>query len=212
MQWLILIAYIVVGWLWPATSWVAIICMVGPVAMSAYRGRFWCGHICPRGAFYSQIIERISRHKRIPTPLRSNGFRAFMLMFIMSMFAVQFYYSWGNVDAMGLVFWRLIIITTIVGIILGVIYSPRAWCTFCPMGTLSAIVGKRSAKAQKWNIQVLNQCKKCTLCAQKCPMQLTPYTAAGTENGYANADCLRCQKCIETCPLKVISFKNANMH
>jgi polyferredoxin len=210
MLWIILLIYIVVGWFFPIVSWVALVCMVGPVLMATFRGRYWCGNICPRGNFYSNVIARISRNKRIPNWLRSNGFRTFMLAFIMLMFAVQFYFSWGDWAAMGSVFWRLIVATTIVGIVLGVIYSPRAWCTFCPMGTLSKMVTNNSKRAAKWRIEVSSTCRSCTLCSRKCPMQLDPHTAKGKVAGYDNPDCLRCNLCTTACPINAIKSKKEN--
>lgn len=205
MLWLILLAYVVVGYFYPIAGWIALICMVGPVLMSVYRGRYWCGNICPRGSLYTNIISRISLNKHIPPTIRSNKFRYFMIAFIMTMFVVQFYFAWGNWSAMGNVFWRLIVVTTIVGIALGIIYSPRAWCTFCPMGTLSAIATKHSAKSQRWNKKITLGCKNCGLCARRCPMQLTPAEAVGSDSGYNNIDCLRCDQCKKACPAKVIN-------
>ena len=39
-------------------------------------------------------------------------------------------------DKIGMVFVTLCILTTSIAILFGVIISPRAWCSFCPMGTL----------------------------------------------------------------------------
>lgn len=204
MLWLILFVYIILGWFFQIVGWVALICMIGPVLMATFRGRFWCGHICPRGNFYSNIISRISRKQTIPRWLRSDGFRIFMLAFIMLMFAVQFYFAWGNWADMGFVFWRLIVATTIVGIALGVVYSPRAWCTFCPMGTLSNYVTQSSSKAATWRIKVASSCKSCKICSRYCPMQLDPYTSKGSDAGYAHPDCLRCDTCVGACPISAI--------
>ena len=45
----IIIAYIIVGWFYPVVGLIALICMIGPVMTSIWKGRWWCGHVCPRG-------------------------------------------------------------------------------------------------------------------------------------------------------------------
>src|SRR3712207_9431758 len=69
---------------------------------------------------------------RSPKFLRSFGFRLFMVMFIFMMFGVQMYFAWGDLSAMGKVFWNIIFATTVVGVALSFIYAPRTWCSFCP--------------------------------------------------------------------------------
>ena len=44
----ILFLYLIVAYLVPEVGVIAIICMVGPVAMAVGKGRYWCGHFCPR--------------------------------------------------------------------------------------------------------------------------------------------------------------------
>ena len=39
----IIIAYIIIGWFYPVIGLIALICMIGPVLTSIWRGRFWCG-------------------------------------------------------------------------------------------------------------------------------------------------------------------------
>ena len=136
----IIIAYLVIGAFYPIIGWIAIICMVAPVAFSVKRGRWWCGNACPRGNFFDRVLSRYSPHRPIPAFVRSRGWRIFMVAFIFTMFGVQMYYAWGNWAAMGAVFWRIILLTTIVAVVLAFIYAPRTWCSFCPMGTLSSWV------------------------------------------------------------------------
>ena len=45
----IIIAYIIIGYFWSVIGLLALICMIGPVLTSIWRGRWWCGNVCPRG-------------------------------------------------------------------------------------------------------------------------------------------------------------------
>jgi len=200
----ILIVFLSVGIIYPIIGLLAIICMVAPVMMAPYKGRYWCGNYCPRGSFYDNVIAKISPQKRIPVFFRSYSFRAFIVMFIMMAFGIQMYYAWGDLSAMGAVFVRIILITTIVGIVIGVMYHQRTWCSFCPMGTLASWF---STKSKPMPLLVAKSCVDCKLCTTVCPLQLSPYTAKGRTEGFTHSDCLKCSRCLEKCPKKALTFK-----
>jgi hypothetical protein len=42
----------------------------------------------------------------------------------------------------GKTFWMMCVITTAIGVVLGILLHPRTWCAFCPMGTLQGALGK----------------------------------------------------------------------
>ena len=204
----ILLVYLVIGYFYPVTGFLAIICMIAPVAFAIRKGRWWCGNACPRGNFYDRVLAKYSPHKPIPTFVRTKGFRIFMVMFIFSMFGIQMYRAWGNWSDMGRVFWTIILITTIVGVILSFIYAPRTWCSFCPMGTLSSWVTPRKLPGNYRRIIVGEKCTtKCKLCSAVCPMQLKPYKSRNNEEGFLHPDCIKCGCCVNGCPLKVPEMK-----
>ena len=206
MFWILLV-YLIIAYFIPEVGVIAIICMIGPVAMSVKKGRYWCGHFCPRGSLYDKVISRYSPHKEIPKFVRSKGFRIFMLFFIFSMFGIQLAQHGFTLAGIGRMFWNIILATTIVGIVLGFIYAPRTWCSFCPMGTLSSWVAPKTPREGFPIVYVSSACQmKCKRCAKACPMQLTPYTSRGEENGYLHPDCLKCGNCITACPTKVIKM------
>jgi len=205
----ILFAYLIIGWFFPVIGLIAIICMIGPVLTSIWRGRYWCGHFCPRGNMYDRLLSKYSPHRPIPKFVRSFGFRLFMVFFIFTMFGIQLS-SAQNLADVGHVFWTIILATTIVGVILSFVYAPRTWCSFCPMGTISRWVAPQKAPFPKsfTRIQVSRDCRvKCQMCARVCPMQLTPSKARGDSNGYLHPDCLKCSKCTKPCPAKTIELK-----
>ncbi len=206
----ILFVYLILGWFYPVVGFVAFICMIGPVITSIWKGRYWCGNICPRGNMYDRLLSKYSPHRPIPRFVKTTAFRVFMVGFILTMFTVQMYLNWGDWNGMGKVFWNLIVITTIVGVVLSFIYAPRTWCSFCPMGTLSRWVApKHKPLPQPFQtIHVSTECdEKCKLCARVCPMQLKPYASRGQECGLLHPDCIKCGKCIEACPKKLITMK-----
>lgn len=206
----ILLVYLVVGYFYPVIGFLAVICMIAPVAFAVRKGRWWCGNACPRGNFYARVLAKYSPHKPIPVFVRTKGFRIFMVMFIFTMFGIQMYRVWGNWNDMGRVFWTIILITTIVGVVLSFIYAPRTWCSFCPMGTLSAWVTPRSGRLPNSYSRIIvgEKCTtKCKLCSAVCPMQLKPYESRNDGNGFLHPDCIKCGRCIKGCPLKLPEMK-----
>lgn len=206
----ILIVYLIVGYFYPVIGFLALICMIAPVAFAVRRGRWWCGNACPRGNFYDRVLSKYSPHRPIPAFLRTFAFRICMVLFIFTMFGVQMYFAWGSWEAMGKVFRNIILLTTIVGAVLSFIYAPRTWCSFCPMGTLSAWVASRAPRLPKGyrSIHVSSRCQmKCKSCARVCPMQLSPYDSRGVEFGYLHPDCIKCGKCVLACPIKIMELK-----
>lgn len=205
LYWILLI-YLVAGYFWPAVGFLAIICMIAPVAFAVKKGRWWCGNACPRGNIYDRILTKYSLHRPIPAFVRLRGFRIFMVIFIFTMFGFQMYRAWGDLNAMGRVFWTIILITTIIGVTLSFIYAPRTWCSFCPMGTLSSWVTPRSGKLPDnyRRIVVSESCTtKCKICSAVCPMQLKPYESRDNAEGFLHPDCIKCGNCTKGCPLKV---------
>lgn len=206
----ILLAYLVAGYFYPVIGFLALICMIAPVAFAVRRGRWWCGNACPRGSLYDRVLSRFSPHRPIPAFVRTRGFRTFMVLFIFTMFGVQMYRAWGDWDAMGRVFWIIISVTTVVGVVLSFVYAPRTWCSFCPMGTLSSWAAPRRGKLPEGyrRIVVGEKCTtRCKLCSAVCPMQLKPYESKNDAEGLLHPDCIKCGRCVAGCPLKVPQMK-----
>ena len=198
-----LLAFMAIGLVYPVIGLIALVCMLAPVVMAFYKGRYWCGNFCPRGSFYDHVLIKLSPQKPIPPFFRSKGLRVFMVLFIMTVFSVQMVGAWGDLPAMGAVFIRIILITTLVGIGLGVLYHQRTWCSFCPMGSLASWV---SARKKPIPLRVADSCVGCKLCTKACPLQLAPYTAKGNPDGFTDSDCLKCGRCVDKCPKKALSF------
>ncbi|MEQ8222531.1 MAG: 4Fe-4S binding protein [Candidatus Eremiobacterota bacterium] len=116
--------------------------MVFLLVLSYFRGRFWCGNLCPRGAFLEIFIKPVSFYGKIPDLYKSKYFRLVVVTVFMALFTLRTKAAFGawplmeSLDKWGLVFATLCLVTTIIAVVLGVFYSPRAWCSFCPMGTI----------------------------------------------------------------------------
>ena len=138
-----IVPIVIIGGIWyPLFGGVVLAVMLTAIGMGIYRGRYMCGWLCPRGAFYDRIIKHISPHKPIPKLFRNKTFRWSIFALLMALLTFQISLDAGNIDHWGKVLVRMCFVTTSIGIVLAIIYHPRTWCTFCPMGTLQQSLGK----------------------------------------------------------------------
>ena len=199
---LVLIAFVILGLLDTRIAIAAVVCMVAPIIVSIFKGRFWCGNLCPRGNFYDNIVAKFSNNKKVPRFLKSNLFRTFMVIFMMTMFTFGIHKNWGNLYGIGMVFYRMIVVTTIVGIILSLFYNQRTWCHFCPMGTIASVISR--FRKSKNVLHVSAGCVSCKICEKKCSLGIVPYEYK--DNILSHPDCIQCGKCVNACPKNAIRY------
>lgn len=201
--WVFLAAYCVIGLIYPLIGIAAIVCMLAPSIVAIFKGRMWCGNFCPRGSFSDTILAKFSLKNKLPKFFKTSGFRLIFFALLMGAFAVQIVFAWGNFLAVSFVFIRMIIITTVLTILLGIAYTPRAWCTICPMGTMAHYVTKlQVARSQHRHISFQkDQCIDCRICSKSCPIGID--VLSHKDNGkVTHADCLKCEVCVDKCPKK----------
>ena len=196
---LILPTVIILGFIIPWMGFVIFGCMIMSLLLSLYKGRFWCGNICPRGIFLDIAISKISFNKKIPKVFKSNILKVIMIIILMTIMGLNIYLSHGDMKEIGEKLVYILFATTLLAILLGVI-NPRTWCSICPMGYLSGIIGRRIRPLHIFP----HQCIDCNICAKKCKMNIKPnkykkyYTISDT-------DCIKCGVCKEVCPKRAIA-------
>ena len=124
----ILILLLLGGWLYPPLGYFMIVCMVMAMGIGAIKGRHWCDWMCPRGSFLDTFLGRFSRNVKAPRFFHSLSFRLMWLGILMGMLAVNLLPLWPDFYLMGKPFVMILTVTTAVGLVLGMLYQPRAWC------------------------------------------------------------------------------------
>ena len=201
----LLISFVIGGFFDLRIGLIAITCMVGPIITSLYKGRFWCGNICPRGSFYDNIASKFSRKKKTPALLQSAYFRAALTILLLVIFSSNMIKTWGNLHDMGMVVYRLIIVTTLIGIGLTLLFNHRTWCNICPMGSISALCATlRIPKNNSSFLQIDSSCITCKKCQKSCPMGIAACDFKG--RALTHKDCLQCNNCVYVCPKKSIAY------
>ena len=199
---LLLIAFVTLSLFDLRYAVVAAVCMIAPITVSLFKGRYWCGNLCPRGNFYDNIVSKFSNKKPVPKLLKSSGFRIFMVIFMLGMFGFGIRQNWGNLFGIGMVFYRIIVITTIVGVVLSLFFNQRTWCNFCPMGTIASWISRLRKSDRVLNVS--DSCVSCKLCEKKCPIGIVPYDYKGAL--LSHPDCIQCGKCVSVCPKNAIGY------
>jgi polyferredoxin len=138
------------GMFYPLLGLLMLPMMLALLAISYSKARYWCANMCPRGSFLDFVIRPVSGFGKGPGFLTSPAFRyafmaLFLALFLVRMFSALTEFSgWAALEKVGFVFASVCLITTIAATVLGIFYSPRTWCTFCPMGTLQTEIHKTS--------------------------------------------------------------------
>ncbi len=201
-SYVVLIAFVILSLFDFRFALAAIICMLAPILVSIFKGRFWCGNLCPRGNFYDNVLSKFSNNKKVPGIIKSYYFRIIVFVGMMTMFTLGIQKNWGNPYGIGFVFYRMIVITTIIGIVLSFFYNHRTWCHFCPMGTISSMISK--IRKHKNVLKVSSNCVSCKMCEKKCSLGIVPYEYKG--NILSHPDCIQCGKCASVCPKNAIGY------
>lgn len=194
------ITLLIAGMLYPPVGYFMLFCMIAAMAFGVVKGRSWCDWMCPRGSFFDILLAPFSRQREIPGFFSHWVFRLAWMTMLMSVLAVRLPPLWGDWYDMGRPFVTLLLVTTSVGIILGMIYHQRIWCMFCPMGSMANLLGRR-----KHQLLVASGCNGCGQCEKVCRMQINPgsYRDGGI---VTDGDCLKCAYCIDECPQQVLRF------
>lgn len=160
------------------------------------RGRWFCGNLCPRGSFNDFWLSKVSRNRRIPPFFRSMRVRVPVFAALMGFMVFRIVQTEGVIEKAGMVFVTMCILTTAAAIFMGVLFSPRAWCSFCPMGSLQRFLGggKRPILFDP------KKCVNCGVCEKACPMHLSVAKIA------ADPDCIKCGRCVRACPVGALGF------
>ena len=183
-----------------------------------FRGRFWCGNLCPRGAFLDIAAHKISPNKKISSIFKSKIMRFSMLIAMFSVFglnvfkAFQVYGSAGFADKLGMTGVVMCAATTVIALILSVFIHSRTWCSFCPMGSvqrhlheLRNFISNIKKLDKHLSIESHQNCINCRICTKTCPSSIdVAELVKERKNSIEHKECIKCGKCAGVCRKNII--------
>jgi ferredoxin-type protein NapH len=173
--------------------------MVGGVL----NGRYVCGNLCPRGAFYDRYFESVGPKRPIPQWMRSYAFRWSFFVLLMTFMVLNVLRAPDDWRHWGFVFWLMCAVTTALGLVLVLFVRPRGWCAICPMGTMQNAFSRIASRKSRILIDSAN-CRMCMMCERTCPMNI-PITRFKPDGVVTDPDCIKCYECVAVCPFNALS-------
>lgn len=120
------------------------ICMGAPIYHAAKgKGKIHCAKYCPRGSFFQKFLSQISLRNNLPAKIKTDTFRYALIILMLTLMFVSLYQAGMDIKKISFTIFRFMLVSTIVGIFMGIIYKPRSWCTICPMGTITGKIKKK---------------------------------------------------------------------
>ncbi|MFV0517835.1 MAG: 4Fe-4S binding protein [Aminipila sp.] len=204
----------------PKLGLLVFVVIAGLLVTSFFGGRYWCGNICAHGSLYDQVLMKLTRNKAIPKLFKSKILITLFLIWFggkitFKMVTVFMNFSGMDIlDRLGFIFVSSYLMVLIIGVPLGLVFTPRTWCQFCPMGTMQKLSYKlgnflrvNNKTDVKISIASKDACHSCGKCSRVCPMQLEPHIGFDENNQFSSDNCIKCKTCVENCPAKILSLE-----
>jgi hypothetical protein len=137
-SWIITVIWMTIANIWHPFGFYGLICMFTPIiiALLGY-GKMSCARICPRGSFLGLIARPFAFFSlKRPSIMNKKGFKFFLWALMMGSFIWLMIWVVPTLDINRIGFTILVFMetATAIGLIFGILFTPRAWCTICPMG------------------------------------------------------------------------------
>jgi hypothetical protein len=140
-SWILMVGFFILGIYNYIFGILGLVCMTAPM-IHALRGhgKLHCSHYCPRGSLFGRFIPAISRNRPLPAAARKKWVRHLLLAVMMGMFILSLIHSGGKLDKIAFALFRLMAVSFLLGVSLGIIFKPRAWCQVCPMAHATTMI------------------------------------------------------------------------
>ena len=97
----------------------------------------------------------------------------------------------------------------VAALLLWTFFTGRGYCYYCPLGTVTALLGRAVGQCIQTN---LTECISCKKCNQVCPMSINILSSARQGKPVINLNCVGCGHCVDTCPKETLSYVTRFSH
>lgn len=159
--WIIIISFFILGFLDSRFGILGLVCMGTPIYHALRgEGKVHCSKYCPRGSFLGKFLDKLSMQNQLPAYMRTKKAKNILLIIMITVFSFSMYHTGFVFDKMAFAILRFMLMSFIIGILMGIFFKPRSWCVVCPMGHGAGLIsiyqknnipltGLKTAKATK---------------------------------------------------------------
>lgn len=154
-SWIIMILFIVLSIIDIRFGILGFLCMAAPIYHALKgRGKIHCAKYCPRGSLLGKFLNEISMNNNLPKAMHRKWFKNLLLILMITVFSISLYHAGLNFTRIAFSVFRFMMVSLIIGIIVGIIFKPRSWCIVCPMGHATGMIKNKTDKGKTTNRKV----------------------------------------------------------
>jgi len=151
--WVIMIGFLTLGIFDFRFGILGFACMGAPMYHALRgRGKVHCQKYCPRGSLLGRMLESISMKKTMPKFMMKKEFKYGLLGLMLLVFSISMYHAGWNYNRIAFSMFRFMTMSLVIGVLMGVAFKPRSWCTVCPMGTGTGLIQKQVGNKDLFNV------------------------------------------------------------
>lgn len=182
------------------------------LALAVWRGRVFCGWVCPVGAvldFFGKVKDLVGWHDWRPGPGARSFWNRLRWVLLGVVVGLVLLVKIETLAFNPFVLWSRSVHLAMAGrfpwsfgaiVLIGLTAFPRFWCRFlCPTGSVLHLAARLRRKKTGETVP----CRRCRLCERRCPMRNVD------EGPRFGDDCLSCGQCERVCPEKPRPRKTA---
>ena len=180
------------------------------------KGRRWqCSTLCLFNGFVSEVfapaLPLIGKSKKLKSP----SLRIFAILrwvfFVISLAFVGYWILIINklipstylTQVYQIEIYKYLLFELLAAMAFWFILSGRAYCYYCPLGTLLSLVSRLVSQRIRTNLRHCIQCGKCDL---TCPMSISILEKAKQGKPVKDLNCVGCGHCIDICPTHTLAY------
>lgn len=146
-SWVFIVAFFSLGIIDIRFGILGLLCMSIPIYLALRGGgKVHCSKYCPRGSMLGNFLGRISLNNSLPKYINNKKVKNIMLAWMILMFSISLFMANGDFTKTAQAIFRMMAMSTTVGIVMGVIFKPRSWCVICPMGYATGLIEKSQSE------------------------------------------------------------------
>lgn len=143
-SWIFMLLFFALSFLDIRFAYLGFLCMAAPIGFAVSgKGKIHCSHYCPRGSLFGKFLHFVSLKNSLPAFMNTKWFKYSLLVAMFSAFGYCFYQMGAGLENVASAVLNMMLRSTLIGVIIGIVFMPRSWCKICPMGLVAGLIRDR---------------------------------------------------------------------